>query len=49
MTFIQIIEFETSRAEQVKALFSEWMLEGEQHGLVRRVIHSIDRDQSKNS
>lgn len=45
MAFVQIIEFKTSRAVEMDALFSEWTKDGEQHGLVRRVLSTSDRDQ----
>ncbi|MDO8732853.1 MAG: hypothetical protein Q7L55_09855 [Actinomycetota bacterium] len=44
MTFVQIIEFTTSRRDDMEALFSQWIADGEMHGLVQRVLSTSDRD-----
>ncbi|GAB2613294.1 hypothetical protein GCM10027168_52530 [Streptomyces capparidis] len=44
MTFIQVIEYETTREEQMRQVFDEWMQATEGKRTVTRECHTRDRD-----
>lgn len=46
MTFVQIIEYQTSREQELETLFQEWLAasEGQRKTLV--ITHAQDRDQA---
>lgn len=44
MTFVQIIEYETSRADEMQQLFEEWAQSTEGKRTATREVHSKDHD-----
>ncbi|NLU75747.1 hypothetical protein HCC61_24360 [Streptomyces sp. HNM0575] len=44
MTFVQIIEYETNRADELNAVFAQWMKVTEGKRTVLREMHGQDRD-----
>lgn len=46
MSFIQIIEFSTTRIDEVKALLNEWIAKTEGQRNARRATLTADRDES---
>ena len=44
MAFVQIIEFTTTRMDEMEALFTEWEADGRGSNLVRRLLMTVDRD-----
>ncbi|MQY10443.1 hypothetical protein SRB5_05510 [Streptomyces sp. RB5] len=47
MTFVQIIEYETDRPEEVNAVFDEWLKKTEGKRTVTRESHGRDREDSR--
>lgn len=43
MTFVQIIEYETNRPDELDALFDEWVAATEGKRTVSREVHARDR------
>ncbi|WP_314174680.1 hypothetical protein [Streptomyces winkii] len=44
MTFVQIIEYETTRADELEAVFDEWMKATEGKRTVLHEMHGQDRE-----
>ncbi|RAJ62416.1 hypothetical protein K378_03767 [Streptomyces sp. Amel2xB2] len=45
MTFVQLIEYETNRAQELDAVFDQWMKTTKGKRTVMRELHAQDREQ----
>jgi hypothetical protein len=46
MTFVQVIEYETTQAEELDRLFDEWLKATEGKRTITHELHTRDRDKS---